>query len=67
MPQSRRDYRREALQLLKGENTMTQNQFADLCTQYGIHPSIALENDQLREALKARDDKKVIEILTNEF
>jgi hypothetical protein len=46
---------------------MTQNQFAALCIQYGIAPSIALENDQLREALKARDDKKVIEILTNEF
>jgi hypothetical protein len=46
---------------------MTQNQFADLCNEYDIHPSIALENDQLREALKARDDKKVIEILTNEF
>jgi hypothetical protein len=46
---------------------MTQNQFAALCNEYGIHPSIALENEELREALKARNDKKVIEILTNEF
>jgi 2-succinyl-5-enolpyruvyl-6-hydroxy-3-cyclohexene-1-carboxylate synthase len=46
---------------------MTQNQFAALCNQYGIHPSIALENDDLRQALKDRNDKKVIEILTNEF
>ena len=46
---------------------MTQNQFAALCNQYGIHPSIALENDDLRQALKDRNDKRVIEILTNEF
>ena len=46
---------------------MTVNQFSILCHEYGIHPDIALENEELREALKARDDKKVIEILTNEF
>jgi len=46
---------------------MTLNTFAILCHEYGIHPDIALENEELREALKARDDKKVIEILTNEF
>ena len=46
---------------------MTVNQFSILCHEYGIHPDIALENEELCEALKARNDKKVIEILTNEF
>lgn len=47
--------------------SMTQNQFDALCNEHGIHPSIALENEELREALKNRNDDQVIEILTNEF
>jgi hypothetical protein len=47
--------------------TMTQNQFDALCSEHNIHPSIALENDDLRQALKDRNDQQVIEILTNEF
>jgi hypothetical protein len=46
---------------------MTQNQFNTLCTEQGIHPSIALENEELVEALQNRDDDKVVDILTNEF
>jgi hypothetical protein len=46
---------------------MTQNQFFTLCNDHCIDPDIALENDNLRQALKDKDDKKVIEILTNEF
>ena len=46
---------------------MTQNQFFALCSEHNIHPSIALENDDLQKALKERDDDQVVEILTNEF
>lgn len=46
---------------------MTQREFYDLCTSYLIFPLIALENENLREALKQRDDEKVKEILENEF
>ena len=46
---------------------MTQNQFNALCNEYSIHPSIALENDELVEALQNRDDDKVVDIITNQF
>jgi hypothetical protein len=46
---------------------MTQNQFNALCNEHNIHPSIALENDELRQALQDRNDQQVIEILTNDF
>lgn len=46
---------------------MTQNQFNALCNEYSIHPSIALENEELIEALQNKDDAKVVEILTNQF
>ena len=46
---------------------MTQNQFNALCTEHNIHPSIALENDELVEALQNRDDDKVVDIITNQF
>ena len=46
---------------------MTANQFAVLCGIYCIDPHVALENEELREALKARDDKKVERILKTQF
>lgn len=46
---------------------MTQNQFNALCNEHCIHPSIALENEELIEALQNKDDAKVVEILTNQF
>ena len=46
---------------------MTQNQFNALCNEHSIHPSIALENEELIEALQNKDDAKVVDILTNEF
>jgi len=54
-------------QITNERQTMTQNQFDALCSEHNIHPSIALENDELRQALKDRNDQQVIEILTNEF
>ena len=46
---------------------MTQNQFNALCTEHCIDPSLALENENLIEALRERDDERVIEIITPEF
>ena len=46
---------------------MTQNQSNALCNEHGIAPSIALENDELIEALRERNDEQVVEILTNNF
>jgi hypothetical protein len=46
---------------------MTQNQFNALCNEHGIAPSIALENEELIEALRERNDEQVIRIITEEF
>ena len=46
---------------------MTQNQFNALCNEHCIDPSLALENDELVDALRKRDDDRVVEILTKEF
>ena len=46
---------------------MTKNEFAAVCLKVGVDPSIVLENDDVREALKARDDRKAIEIIINSF
>ncbi len=46
---------------------MTANEFSALCSEYGIHPSVALENDDIVEALKNRDTEAVADILANEF
>jgi len=49
------------------ENPMTQNQFAALCAQYGIAPSLALENPDIVAALRARDSAAVERILADDF
>lgn len=46
---------------------MTQREFYDLCTERLIFPLAALENENLREALRQRDDEKVKQILETEF
>ena len=46
---------------------MTQNQFNALCTEHTIEPSLALENPELVEALRNRDDERVIQIIKEEF
>ena len=46
---------------------MTKSEFAALCLKLLIDPYVALENEELVEALQNRDDRKAIEILTNEF
>jgi hypothetical protein len=49
------------------EMTMTQTKFYSLCAQYYLEPSLALENDDLVEALQNRDDAEVERILLEEF
>jgi hypothetical protein len=46
---------------------MTHNEFVALCYEQCIHPDVALENDDVVKALKARDDELVQQLLTNEF
>ena len=46
---------------------MTQAQFIELCEKHTIAPSVALESEELCEALAARDDAKVERILSEEF
>jgi hypothetical protein len=46
---------------------MTLSQFTALCAERTIDPSLALENETLIEALKAKDDEAVVNILDNEF
>jgi hypothetical protein len=46
---------------------MTEQQFHTLCNEHLISPEIALENDDLVQALRDRDDERVVEIITNEF
>lgn len=46
---------------------MTSNEFVALCNEHTIYPSIALENDLIREALINRDDKLVIKLIKEVF
>lgn len=46
---------------------MTKSQFIELCERYNVAPSVALESEELFEALAARDDAEVERILSEEF
>jgi hypothetical protein len=46
---------------------MTANQFNALCAERTIDPSLALENPAIIEALKAKDDETVVDILDTAF
>ena len=46
---------------------MTQNEFNQLCNDQLIEPAIALENDEVVNALKEKDDALVIVLLTTQF
>ena len=46
---------------------MTRLEFISLCGEYLIDVGIALEDDNIREALKNKDDEKVKELLLNDF
>jgi hypothetical protein len=46
---------------------MTAIEFIALCESVGVDPQIALENENLREALRNKDDARIAEILKEEF
>ena len=46
---------------------MSLAKFRSWCAYYAVDPFVALENENLRKALRAKDDAKVIEILKKEF
>ena len=46
---------------------MTETKFMALCGEHLIEPSIALENEALKEALLKRNDKLVEAILQEDF
>jgi hypothetical protein len=46
---------------------MTESQFITECAKRTIDPQIAIENEELCEALRDRDDDEIIRILNEEF
>ena len=46
---------------------MTQNEFAAICGEKLIDPDLALENDDVRQAIKLDDVYWLIAILDNQF
>lgn len=46
---------------------MTRNQFAALCSSFLIAPSVALECQEVREALAARNPEAVAAAIKNNF
>lgn len=46
---------------------MTGTEFMIICGEYMIEPSLALENENIRQALQERDNEQVKTILENEF
>jgi hypothetical protein len=42
-------------------------EFYDACTNATISPFLALENENIKKALKERNDEKVKELLRTEF
>ena len=46
---------------------MTQLEFVTLCNEYLISPYIALENENIVNALYDKNDQKVKELLETEF
>lgn len=46
---------------------MTYTEFLSECSKRTIHKSFAVENEKIKEALRQRDDAKVLELLDTEF
>ena len=46
---------------------MTQTEFQILCGEYLIEPNMALENENICDALRQRDAEQVKRILETEF
>jgi hypothetical protein len=46
---------------------MTQTQFALICNEYLIEPSMALENDDVIQAIKSNDTQALKDVLESQF
>lgn len=46
---------------------MTYAEFIHECSKRTIHESIAVENEKIKEALRARNDEEVKRLLDTEF
>jgi hypothetical protein len=46
---------------------MTQNEFVAICVEKTIDPALALENDDVRQAVKLDDVFWLVAILDNQF
>ena len=46
---------------------MTRTEFYDLCGELLIDPNIAMENENLIEAIRNQDDESIYTILHTEF
>ena len=49
------------------KNKMTKIEFLAICIANSIDPEIALDNENLTNALRQRDDKRVEKIIKEEF
>ena len=52
---------------LMGDSEMTKNNFLTLCGQYCIDPGVALESDEIIQALKSGNDNLVSTLLKESF
>ena len=50
-----------------GGRTMNRLDFLILCESHLVHPSIALENEAIKEALESKNDKLVQALFEMEF
>jgi hypothetical protein len=46
---------------------MTQNEFVFACVSRTLDPQLVIENDDVKEALRERDDDKVRQLLDSEY
>lgn len=46
---------------------MTRDEFTVLCAEAAVAPEVALENENIRQALADRDDAEVRRLLKEEF
>jgi len=46
---------------------MTQTEFLTLCLEHNLTPELALENDEVVQALRERNDAEVCRIIEQEF
>ena len=46
---------------------MTAREFSMACQRRTVHEGVAMENEKIVAALKARDDEEVLRVLDEEF